>query len=108
MKNFRLLVQCAALLVPQFVSAADAPPPMNPRALAQVEAIYEYCSTVSPAMAKAKGMASPSISKASKNELDELRKSDEYKEAYDSTRSAIQELPKDRVAEACNSAVAKK
>ena len=109
MKTYRMLILCAAIAVPQFISAEDAPPSaLNSRTLGQIEAIIDYCVNISPAMAKAKGTATPSISKASKKELDEARNSDDYKEAYDSTTAALNEVPQGRVLEACNATMPQK
>jgi hypothetical protein len=106
MKTYRMLCLCAAMSLPQFAMAADAP--LNKKSLGQVEGIFDFCAKVNPQIAKYKGTAAPAVGKASQKDLDDARKSDEYKEAYDSITETLTELPKERVAEACNGAVATK
>jgi hypothetical protein len=106
MKTYRMLCLCAAISLPQFALAAESS--LNKKSLGQVEGIVDFCAKVNPQIAKSKGTAAPSVSKASQKDLDEARKSDEYKEAYDAITTALTDLPTEQVAEACSNAVAPK
>jgi hypothetical protein len=106
MKTSRMLCLCAAIALPQFALAAE--PALNRKSLGQVEGIVDFCAKVNPQIAKSKGTASPSVFKASQKDMEEARKSDEYKEAYDAISAALTELPEEQVSEACSGAVAPK
>ena len=106
MKTSRMLCLCAAIALPQFALAAE--PALNKKSLGQVEGIVDFCAQANPQTAKSKGTAAPSVFKASQKDLEDARKSDEYKEAYDAITAALTELPKEQVSEACSAAVAPK
>jgi hypothetical protein len=106
MKTSRMLCLCAAIALPQFALAAE--PSLNKKSLGQVEGIVDFCAKVNPQIAKSKGMATPSVFKASQKDLEDARNSDEYKEAYDAITVALTDLPQEQVSEACSAAVAPK
>ncbi len=103
MKTCRMFCLCAAIALPQFALAAE--PSLNKKSLGQVEGIVDFCAKVNPQIAKSKGTAAPSVGKASQKDLDEARKSDEYKEAYDSITETLNQIPADRASETCAAAL---
>lgn len=74
----------AVWLVLPTLAIADAPLP-NAQALGIAEGVINYCGSVEPASAdKVRQVISQLVQGASEQQLAEVRKSDEYRKAYDS------------------------
>lgn len=73
----------ACLVVPA-VAGADAPQP-SPHALGVAEGVVNYCGSVDPASAEqVRQVIKQLMQGASEEQLAEVRKSDDYRKAYDS------------------------
>ncbi len=106
MSVYRALSLCLAIGVPQL---ALAELPVSKQTLGQVDGILKYCAQANPRLAKSyEEQAALLIGKASAQELAEARKSDEYKQAYDSIRDQLSKLDKEHAAEACSGAAQSK
>lgn len=86
MRGGKLICAClaSACLVLSALARADAPEP-NPHALGVAEGVVNYCGSVDPAAAdKVRQVIKQLVQGASEQQLAEVRKSDDYRKAYDS------------------------
>jgi hypothetical protein len=104
MKIHRIVVLSltAVLVFPQLAGAELA---MTPQALGIVEGILTFCTKAVPDSAskfnKAKEPGSGFLSDATKEELEKVRSSGEYLDAYGSTTESLNKLPKEEAVKAC-------
>ena len=104
MKIHRIVVLSltAALAFPQLAGAKLS---MTPQALGIVEGILTFCTKAVPDSAskfnKAKEPGSGFLSDVTKEELEKVRSSGEYLDAYASTTESLNKLPKDESVKAC-------
>ena len=74
---------CVCLALPP-LAFADGPPP-SAQALGVAESVINYCGPIDPAAAdRLRQMIKQLVQGASEQQLAEVRKSDEYRKAYDS------------------------
>lgn len=103
MRSFALLV-CGVLSVPCLSQTQTEPP--DARALGTTEAILNYCTKADPADAdKYQARDKLLIGKASQEDLDELRNSDEYRQAYDSVADFVAKVDEHNAKRVCSESV---
>jgi len=98
---FRILSLSAAFLLPQF-ARADGPAPSG-QVLGITEALLGYCSKVDPAAAnKYQERISLLVRGADEEKVAEVRKSDEYKQAYDSMTEFVGKVADENAKRTCS------
>jgi hypothetical protein len=81
--GFSAWLACAWLALPPLACADDPAP--NAQALGVAESVLNYCGPLDPVGAdRMRGMIKQLVQGASEQQLAEVRKSDEYRKAYDS------------------------
>ena len=84
-------------------SAALADFPFDAGTLGRMKGILDTCSSASPQKASAYLLQMKSlIGDAKKAAVDEATGTEEYKQAYESIRSELGNMPPDEVSQACN------
>jgi hypothetical protein len=105
MKIHRILCLSAAIALPQ-LALAKLPPNSS---LGQVEGTLDFCVQVdSPSAAKYEEFKKRLVQDVPEKEVAEVRKSTEYKEAYDGISEALGKAPKDQAVKACTSLLGSK
>ena len=100
MKIHRILFVCAAVILPQLVSAKL---PFSNGAFGKVEGILNYCGKVdSDSAAKYQERAKLLVKDVPEKEVTEARQSAEYKDSYDSISAQLEKTPKDSSVQACH------
>jgi chaperonin cofactor prefoldin len=105
MKVNRVLCFC---MITALATLAAEKPPVSNQGLGQVEAILEHCAKINPQAAqKYKDFGKLLVGKASDKDVEEVRKSGEYKEAHDSVSNGLEQALKDKASKdqaikACN------
>lgn len=100
MRLFALLAIAVMSLPCLSQTGTQAP---DPRALGTTEAILNYCGTADPADAdKYRAQDKLLIGSASQEELDKVRKSDEYRQAYDSVTDFVEKVDKHNAKRVCS------
>ena len=100
MKIHRILCLSAAIALPQ-LALAKLPPNS---ALGQVEGTLDFCAHVdSQSAAKYVDHKKLLVRDVPETEVAEVRKSQEYKDAYDAIGEALGKVPKDQAVKACTS-----
>ena len=98
MKFNRILL--AAVVLPQFAVAETA---VTHQALATVQATLDFCAQVNPAAAtNYRQQTGILVQGLAEEERDKLRAASEYREAYASTRDALQQVAVQDAVAACN------
>jgi len=83
LEGFYGWLACIGLALPP-LALADGPPP-SAQALGVAESVINYCGPIDPAAtARLRQMIKQLVQGASEEQLAEVRKSDEYRKAYDS------------------------
>jgi hypothetical protein len=99
-KIFVFVCLSAALAMTQLAAAGEPP---APGALGQLEGILDTCSNASPkSAADDKKQREKLTSGVAEKDLVKIRKSQEYKQAYDSIRERVDQASSDEVNEACH------
>jgi hypothetical protein len=84
-------------------------PPDSKQGLGQVEAILDYCAKVNPqAATKYKEHKKLLVGDTPDKDVAEIRKSDEYKQAYESVSGELSQASKDEAVKACTEFLPKK
>jgi hypothetical protein len=100
MRLFALLA-CAVLSLPCLSQTATEAP--DPRALGTTEAILNYCAKEDPADAdKYRAQEKLLAGSATQEELEKLRNSDEYRQAYDSVTDFTAKVDKHNAKRVCS------
>ena len=98
-KIFVVVGLSTALAMP-LLAAAGKPP--APAALGQVEGILDTCSNANPkSAADYRKQREKVTSGVAEKDLVKIRKSQEYKEAYDSIQERVDQTSSDEVNQAC-------
>jgi ABC-type taurine transport system substrate-binding protein len=99
MKIHRLILLGTALVT---APLAMAKLPFTNDALGKVEGTLDFCAqTDSQSAAKYQERKKAMVQGVSEQELAEARASQEYKDAYESTSSELEKVPKEKVVAAC-------
>jgi hypothetical protein len=89
---------CAVVALP--VSAAEVP--LRGQALGSVQSTVDFCAQLDPGSAdKYQGFSKLVVEGAPGTEVEEVRRTDEYKEAYERVRAQLKDVPKDQAVESC-------
>jgi hypothetical protein len=105
MKLHRVLSFSAAIALAQ-LALADEPAPPSAQTLGMMEGIVNRCAQVDPkAATRYKEQLKFLTQGASEKTVDEIRKSDEYKQAYDSATDMIGKVPEQEAIRACTAAL---
>jgi hypothetical protein len=105
MKIHRIVVLSlsAAIAFPQLAGAKLS---MPPEALGIVESTLDFCAKAVPESAaklkKAREKGSALLGDATKEELDKVRSSGEYLDAYASAAESLNKVPKEEAVKACS------
>ena len=103
MKIVRCLSLGAILLIPNL---AGAELPMTNAAFGKVEGLIDFCAKTTPQNAEKFKEGRKQIAKgASENDVNEARKTPEYKEAYASMTGELAKVPKATAIEACSASM---
>ncbi len=87
-----------------FPSLSMAELPFSRQGLGQIEATLNFCSQTNPQAAEKYGDHGNRLTKGFPGaEVEEARKSEEYKKAYESVTTALSKVAKDDAAKACSS-----
>jgi hypothetical protein len=108
MRSGTLLRAClvGAFLVLPAVAGADAPQP-DPHALGVAEGMINYCGSVDPASAEqVRQVIKQLMQGASELQLAEVRKSDDYRKAYDSVADFTAKLEPRNAKHFCSESLA--
>ena len=99
MKLHRIVCVCAAIVLPQ-VSLAGLP--FTGQALATAQATIDFCAQVHPEQAKKyQEHAKLLVRDSSEEEVAKLRKTSEYKEAYEWVTGELAKVTRDESTTAC-------
>ena len=99
MRINRILLICAAAMIPQLVNAKL---PLSNDAFGKVEGIVSYCGKIDTGSgAKYQERAKLLVKDVPEKELTEARKSAEYKESYDSISADLEKAPKENSVPSC-------
>ena len=99
-RSFALLL-CGVMSVPCLSQTETEAP--DPRALGTTEAILNYCAKEDPADAdKYRAQEKLLTGSASQEQLDKLRNSDEYRQAYDSVTDFTDKVDKHNAKRVCS------
>lgn len=100
MKIYLILCLCAASTIP-LLAVADAP---SGQSLGTAQATIDFCARINPdAATKYQQQATSLVQGVPEEELNKVRSTDEYKEAYTQTSTVLDEISKADAATACNS-----
>ena len=100
--SLALLAISAALVLAQPARAAEPPPP-DGQALGTGEALLRYCAKVdSSSAARYEQRLKLLTHGADESAVDEVRKSDEYKQAYESTTSLLGDINEESARRTCS------
>ncbi len=100
MKRLTVLIPGVALALWSQLIAADVPG--GNQALAQLDAIINYCSGLDPALSQAgQQRLTAIIGKASSQELADARGTDEYRQTYDAMTAQLSGLEKEQALQQC-------
>ena len=103
MRSFALLI-CSVVSLPCLSQTETEAP--DARALGTTEAILNYCSKADPADAdKYRAQDKLLIGTASQEELDKVRNSDEYRQAYDSVADFAAKVDEHNAKRVCSESV---
>jgi hypothetical protein len=106
MKLHLILTSCVLALVAQF-ALADKPARPSGQSLGMVEAILSRCAQLDPKAApQYEQRVQSMIQGVSEEIVAEVRKSDEYRQSYDSTTESLREGSEKDTLEACTRSVA--
>ena len=99
MKINRILLICAAIMIPQLVNAKL---PFSNDAFGKVEGLLNYCGKIDAgSAAKYRERAKFLVKGVPDKEVAEARQSAEYKESYDSMSADLEKAPKENSVQAC-------
>jgi hypothetical protein len=99
MKINRILLICAATMIPQLVNAKL---PFSNDSFGKMEGILNYCGKIDAgSSAKYQARGKLLVKDVPEKELTEARKSAEYKESYDSMSADLEKAPKENSVQAC-------
>jgi hypothetical protein len=102
-RSFALLL-CGLMSVPCLAQTGSEAP--DARALGTTEAILNYCTQADPADAdKYQAQQKLLAAGASQEELDKLRNSDEYRQAYDSVAGFTDKVDQHNAKRVCSESV---
>jgi hypothetical protein len=98
----RLAGLCIVAVLGAVSQAARADPPVGGAVLGQAEAVLDRCQESIPAGAERyKALAKGLTGDATDKELNEVRNSTEYRDAYDAASAQLDSLPKEESDKAC-------
>ena len=99
MKINRILLICAATVIPQLVNAKL---PFSNDAFGKMEGTLNYCGKIDAASsAKYQERAKLLVKDVPEKEVTEARKSAEYTDSYDSTSAQLEKAPKENSVQSC-------
>lgn len=105
----RLILSSCVLAVMAQSALAEQPAPPSGRSLGMMEAILSRCAQVDPkAAAQYEQRIQLIIQGAGEVVVAEVRKSDEYRQSYDSTTESLREVSEHDAREACARSLAAK
>lgn len=100
MKIYSILFLSIAIVLPQI---AEAKLPPNP-SFGQLEGTIDYCAQAdAPSAAKYQDLKKRLVEDVQEKDVNEARKTKEYKESYDSMTEALGKVPNEQVIKACRS-----
>jgi hypothetical protein len=103
MKMYRILCLAAALALP---IVALAKLPFTNDGFGQVESILDFCTQADPQGAqKYQEQKKSLVRDVPEKEVEEARKTQEYRDAYDSTGDELANTPKEKAVKACTEAL---
>jgi len=103
LKGFCGWLGCVCLALPP-LTLADAPPP-SAQALGVAESVINYCGPIDAAAAdRLRQMIKQLVQGASEPQLAEVRKSDEYRKAYDSVVDFVGKIDQRNAKRFCSEA----
>ncbi len=105
MKSYRILTFCAAAALARVALAEEAA--VSPPGLATAEATLDFCAQADPKSAdRYWQQAKALLQGVSEKTAAEIRKSDDYRQAYDSVAEMIGRLPQQEAMRACTESLA--
>lgn len=100
MKTYRIICLCAAIVIPQ---AALAEPSVTDQSLGTSQATVDFCTQADPSTAaKYQEQMTQMVKDMSAEELAKLQGSDDYKDAYARTSTALSNIAKPDAIVACS------
>ncbi len=99
MKVSRILCLCAAVALPQFAAAESA---ADAQGMAIVQAVLSFCAKVDPKNAASfQAQERNVVPGGSEKQLESVRESGAYKQAFKSITDVLEELPRSAAAQTC-------
>ena len=99
MKICRIVCLTAALTLPQLTLAEL---PFSRDAFGKIEGTFDFCASVDPQSApKYEAGKKAMVRDVPEKELEEARKTQEYRDAYDSISDELSKVPKEKALKAC-------
>ena len=103
MKIHRMVLVCAAIMIPQLV---DAKPPFTNDIFGRLEGTLDFCAKADPESApKYRELAKLLVKDVPDKELTEARMTSEYKDSYEGIGTELAKVPKDQAIKACKSSL---
>jgi hypothetical protein len=105
MRNQRYLLLGVALLLPQL---GGGQLPIPNQAFAKIESVLDFCAKAKPKDSdKYEKLRKELVKDAAEKDLLEVRKTQEYKDAYQQEKDEFTKMPKDKAIEACSASISK-
>jgi len=99
MKIRKMVCLCTVAALP---ALALAELPVNGQALGSVQGTVDFCAQLDPASAATyQGFPKLIVQGTAEEEVEKVRRSDEYKEAYASVSAQLKDIPKEQAIESC-------
>jgi hypothetical protein len=103
MKTHRILCLCAAIVMPQL---ANAELPFPNDVFAKFEGTLDFCAQVNSKAAQTYEKGKKLLLQgATEKDASEARKTQEYKDAYESAKNELGKLPKNKALEVCTASL---
>ncbi len=103
MKIHRSLSLGVALVIPQLWGAQ---PQLPTAVFAKVEGVLDFCDNAAPNEAEKYEKLRKQLAKgASETDLSEMRKTQEYKDAYEQAKLELAKMPGDKAIKACSASL---
>ena len=100
MRNYRSVLLCVALVIPQL---GGAQLPFPNQAFAKFEGTLDFCAKANPKDSeKYEKLKKELVKGASEKDVSEMRKTQEYQDAYEQATSDFSKMQKDKAIKACS------
>ena len=103
MKIYRILLACAAIMIPELVNAKL---PFTNEIFGRLEGTVDFCAKADPGSApKYRELAKLLVKDVPDKELTEARMTSEYKDSYEGIGTELAKVPKDQAIKACKTSL---